>query len=100
MSTRNGVDIVSSGGRDLSPAQRALAQDGDVLGRLPGAHAEVTALDAASKAGLNPTQIAVSRPICPACQTAIENSGGRVLPGDLGLCGRDEFIGDLRRVAS
>jgi hypothetical protein len=39
MSTQEGVDIVSSGGRDLSPAQRALAQDGDVLGRLPGAHA-------------------------------------------------------------
>ena len=84
MSTREGVDIISSGGRDLSPAQRALAQDGDVLGRMPGAHAEVTSLDAATKAGLSPSQIAVSRPICAGCQIAIQNSGGQILPGGMG----------------
>lgn len=84
MSTREGVDIISSGGRDLSPAQRALAQDGDVLGRMPGAHAEVTSLDAATKVGLNPSQIAVSRPICAGCQIAIQNSGGQILPGGMG----------------
>jgi hypothetical protein len=84
MSTQEGVDIISSGGRDLSPAQRALAQDGDVLGRMPGAHAEVTSLDAATKAGLSPSQIAVSRPICTGCQIAIQNSGGQILPGGMG----------------
>lgn len=84
MSTREGVDIISSGGRDLSPAQRALAQDGDVLGRMPGAHAEVTSLDAATKTGLSPSQIAVSRPICAGCQIAIQNSGGQILPGGMG----------------
>lgn len=84
MSTQEGVDIISSGGRDLSPAQRALAQDGDVLGRMPGAHAEVTSLDAATKAGLSPAQIAVSRPICAGCQIAIQNSGGQILPGGMG----------------
>lgn len=84
MSTREGVDIISSGGWDLSPAQRALAQEGDLLGRLPGAHAEVTSLDAAVKAGLSPTQIAVSRPICSGCQTVIQNSGVQVMPGGMG----------------
>jgi hypothetical protein len=84
MSTRQGTDIVSSGGRDLSPAQRALAQEGDVLGRLPGAHAEVTALNAATKAGLTPAQIAVSRPICGSCQAVIQGSGGEILPGGMG----------------
>lgn len=84
MSTRQGTDIIASGGRDLSPAQRALAQDGDVLGRLPGAHAEVTSLDAATKAGLTPAQIAVSRPICGPCQAVIQGTGGEILPGGMG----------------
>jgi hypothetical protein len=83
MSTREGVDVIASGGLDLSPAQRTLAQDGDVLGRLPGAHAEVTSLDAATKAGLTPSQIVVSRPICQACQTAIQGTGGEILPGEM-----------------
>ena len=81
MSTREGADVLAGGGVDLSPAQRALAQGGDVLGRMRGAHAEITAMDAAGKAGLTPWQMAVSRPICPACQAAIEGSGGTVAPG-------------------
>jgi hypothetical protein len=80
MSTRQGPNVIASGGRDLSPAQRALTGPGDVLGKLPGAHAEVTAIDAASKAGLTPAEIAASRPICPACQAAITESGGQVSP--------------------
>jgi hypothetical protein len=34
-------------------------------------------MDAATKAGLTPSEMAVSRPICPACQAAIENGGGK-----------------------
>lgn len=83
MSTREGTDVLAGGGRDLSPAQRALASGDDVLGRMPGAHAEVTAMDAAAKEGLTPWQMAVSRPICPACQAAIEGSGGTVAPGGM-----------------
>jgi Protein of unknown function (DUF416) len=44
----------------------------------------VTSLDAATKAGLSPSQIAVSRPICAGCQAAIQNSGGQILPGGKG----------------
>jgi len=40
-------------------------------------------MDAASQAGLTPWQMAVSRPICPACRAAIEHSGGSVAPGGL-----------------
>jgi hypothetical protein len=80
MSTREGPNIIAGGGRDLSPAQRALANEGEILGKLPGAHAEVTAMDAAAKAGLTPAEIAASRPICPPCQQAIEASGGHVAP--------------------
>lgn len=83
MSTRQGADVLASGGRDLSPAQPALGQGDDVLGRLPGAHAEMTAMDAAGKAGLTQWQMAVSRPICPACQSGIEGSGGTVAPGGM-----------------
>ncbi len=82
MSTEEGTDILASGGRDLSPAQRALANEGDILARSPGAHAEITALEAAEKAGLTPSEIAVSRAMCPACQAAIESSGG-VINDDL-----------------
>jgi tRNA(Arg) A34 adenosine deaminase TadA len=48
----------------------------------PGAHAEITALEAAEKAGLTPSEITVSRPMCPACQAAVEVSGG-VINDDL-----------------
>jgi len=78
MSTEEGTDILASGGRDLSPAQRALANEGDILARSPGAHAEITALEAAEKAGLTPSELAVSRPICAACQAAIEFAGGMI----------------------
>jgi RHS repeat-associated protein len=86
LGTQEGPNVIASGGRDLSPIQRALTGPDDVLGRLPSAHAEVTALDAASRAGLTPSQMAVSRPICLACQAAIEQSGGQV--GSNGLWAR------------
>ena len=51
----------------------------DILVRLPERHAEVTALDAATKAGLTPAEIAASRLICASiCQPAIEKSGGDI----------------------
>jgi hypothetical protein len=51
MSTEEGVDVLAGGARDLDPAQRALADEDDLLARLPGEHAEITAMDAAAKAG-------------------------------------------------
>ncbi len=83
MSTRGGAAVLAGGGWDLSRAQRALASGDDVLGRLPGADAEVTSLDAAAKEGLTPWQMAMSRAICSACQAAIEESGGTVAWGGL-----------------
>jgi tRNA(Arg) A34 adenosine deaminase TadA len=53
-----------------------------MMGRLPGAHAEITAMDLAAKVGLTPAEIAVSNVICPACQAAIVSSGG-VISEDL-----------------
>ncbi|NJL26804.1 MAG: hypothetical protein HC897_02455 [Thermoanaerobaculia bacterium] len=44
--------------------------------RLPGAHAEVTALTHAQQNGLAPQGMAVTRAICPQCARAIEASGG------------------------
>jgi hypothetical protein len=75
--TREGlaIDVLAGGVRDLSPAQRALAASGDVLARLPGEHAEITALKAASEAGLIPRAIASTWDICPACRAALEESG-------------------------
>jgi hypothetical protein len=72
------IRIVRSGGRDLSPAQRALMAPGEVAAKLPGAHAEVTALEHAARNGLTPAELAVSRAICPTCRAAIGQSGGQL----------------------
>jgi hypothetical protein len=83
--TREGNDILAAGKqKDLTPAQQALAAEGDILAKLPGEDAEITALDAAMKAGLTPQQMAVSRQICPDCVKAIEASGGRITLGGFG----------------
>ncbi|EFV15055.1 hypothetical protein [Segniliparus rugosus] len=84
MSTKEGKDVLAGGGRDLNPAQRAAAGPNDVVAMQPGAHAEVTAINGAKEAGLTPSQIAVSRPICDNCQTAIQESGGTIHPDGMG----------------
>ncbi len=84
MSTREGTDLIASGKRDLTPAQRALVQPGEQLAKNPSLHAETTLIKAAKAAGLTPQQIAVTRLICPDCTTAIVESGGTILPGGLG----------------
>jgi RHS repeat-associated protein len=78
LDTAEGIRVLAAGGRDLSPAQRALMAPGEVAAKLPGAHAEVTALEHAAQNGLTPAQMAVSRTICPACRAAIEQSGGQL----------------------
>ncbi|MBT1001633.1 hypothetical protein KIH31_03370 [Paenarthrobacter sp. DKR-5] len=78
LSTDEGSDILASGGRDLSQAQKAMAQDGDIIARLPKSHAEVTAVRGAEAEGLTPKAIGVSRPICAACRTFLEESGATI----------------------
>ncbi|WP_026096990.1 RHS repeat-associated core domain-containing protein [Ideonella sp. B508-1] len=78
LDTVEGTRVLAAGGRDLSPAQRALMESGEVAAKLPGAHAEVTALQHAAQNGLTPAQMAVSRTICPTCRAAIEQSGGQL----------------------
>ena len=72
----SGGRVVAGGGPDLTPAQRALLGPREVAARLPGAHAEVTALTHARQAGLTPQAMAVTRAICPQCAAAIEAGGG------------------------
>jgi hypothetical protein len=78
LSTDTDQDILASGGRDPSPAQRRLAVDGDILAKEDGVHAELTALNEAVGRGLTPQQLAASRPICPGCQTQLESAGARI----------------------
>ncbi len=70
--------IIAGGARDLAPAQRALIREGEIATQAPGIHAEITALQAATKLGAIPRQIAVSRAICPQCAAAIEAIGGKL----------------------
>ena len=74
----SGGNIVAGGARDLSPIQKALLGPGEIAAKLPGAHAEVTALTHAQQSGLTPQAMAVTRTICPQCATAIEVSGGKL----------------------
>lgn len=78
LDTAEGTRILAAGGRDLTPAQRAALEAGEVAAHQPGAHAEVTALEHALTNGLTPTEISVSRTICPDCAVRIEQSGGRL----------------------
>ena len=50
----------------------------EIAGKLPGAHAEVTAIETARRLGATPQSMAVTRAICPQCAAAIEASGGTV----------------------
>lgn len=75
----SGPRIVAGGGRDLTPAQRALLGPGEVGARLPGAHAEVTALQEAAARQVTPEVLVTTRAICPECQAAIEATGGQLV---------------------
>ena len=74
----DGPTIVASGTKDIYPKQRANFQPGEVEARLPGAHAEITALQDAQNRGATPKVLGVSRTICPTCRQAIESAGGWV----------------------
>lgn len=74
----NAGRVVAGGARDLTPAQRAMLGHGETAARLPGAHAEVTAITHAQGAGLTPQALAVTRVICPQCAAVIEATGGRL----------------------
>jgi RHS repeat-associated protein len=72
-------DLIAGGARDLSSAQRAVAEALDATPVLePGAHAETTLLNGAERLGASPKELATSRPFCADCRTAIEQSGGTI----------------------
>jgi hypothetical protein len=72
----NAGRVVAGGARGLTPAQRAMLGPGEMAARMPGAHAEVTALTHAQGAGMNPWALEATRAFCPQCAAAIEGSGG------------------------
>ena len=74
----DGETIIAGGARDLAPAQRAAIQSGEIAARLPGEHAEITALRAAEEAGLTPRLLSTTRTICPSCAAYIESIGGKL----------------------
>ena len=75
----SGGDIAAGGVRDLTPAQRAVAEQlGATTAKLPGAHAEVTAIQNAEQQGFTPKLLETTRDICPACAAFIESVGGKL----------------------
>jgi RHS repeat-associated protein len=79
LATSEKTTLVGGGKRDLDPDQREAARIfGLVPVRLPGEHAEITVLREAQRAGLTPTYLAVTRPICDACAAYIQSTGGRL----------------------
>ncbi|GLQ98159.1 RHS repeat domain-containing protein [Dyella mobilis] len=78
LDTTQGVRILGQGGRDLEPAQRATQMAGEILGKQSRAHAEITVLSTSETQGYAPSFMATSRPFCPDCQQAIQQSGGTI----------------------
>lgn len=72
--TKEGVRVVSSSQRRLSPAQRAELKSNEVEGVGEG-HAEVTGINAARSMGLTPTRTAASRRICDGCANYLQKQG-------------------------
>ena len=68
-------DIIGGGVRDLNPAQRALQQKGEILSKLPGEHAEITAIQEALRRGAKPRAIGTTRDFCEGCRKALEEAG-------------------------
>lgn len=64
--TEEGIRVISSSERRLSPAKRNALSKNEVEGVGAG-HAEVTGVNAAKGMGLTPTGTAASRPICSGC---------------------------------
>ncbi len=74
----SGGDIIGGGARDLTPAQRATLRPGEIAARLPGEHAEITALQEAARRGLRPRAIVTTRDFCPDCRRVLEEAGARI----------------------
>ena len=72
--TQEGIRVVSSSERRLTPAQRAQLGANEVEGVGVG-HAEVTGINAARGMGLTPTGTSASRPICPGCASSLREQG-------------------------
>jgi hypothetical protein len=70
--------IIAGGTRDLNPAQKAALGRGEMAAKAPDVHAEVTALNKAASIGATPSELAVTRTICPECAAVIESLGGRL----------------------
>lgn len=75
----DGGDIISGGRRDLSPAQRALQREGEILAKKPGVHAEtVKVLEEALCRGLIPIALEVTRDICSHCLEYLHGLGATI----------------------
>ena len=76
--TKQGVRVISSNARRLTPKQRKQLGKNEVEGVGKG-HAEVTGVNAAREMGLTPTGTAASRPICPHCAKSLADEGIKAL---------------------
>ncbi|WP_344810207.1 RHS repeat-associated core domain-containing protein, partial [Chitinophaga oryziterrae] len=70
------VTLVASSEPRLRPAQRAALRPGEVEVKGMG-HAEQTIINHANANGMKVNEVAASRPICPSCAAAINNSGAK-----------------------
>ncbi len=69
--------IIAGGARDLDRVQRAVLDRREIAARAARVHAEVTALHKAASVGATPSELAVTRNICPECAVVIESLGGQ-----------------------
>jgi hypothetical protein len=62
----------------LNPLQRSALGPGEIAAKAPRTHAEVTALNKSASIGAAPSELAVTRTICPKCAAFIESFGGKL----------------------
>jgi RHS repeat-associated protein len=78
--TKQGTRIVTSSEGTLRPGVKAALKPGEIAGQgAKGVHAEVNGVNAAKGAGLTPTGVAASRPICTNCAAALKDAGVKPL---------------------
>ena len=80
LETAEGFTLAAGGATDLSPAQRATAENLGLTpaNPMPNFHAELTLINSAGLMRLTPTKGVATNLVCPSCAGVIEELGGWV----------------------
>jgi len=99
LDTCEGYRIVARGGSDISAGQLYMTEAGEIVARLPGMDAEVTAVVTAQSLGLTPRALAIAGgsgnalSICHVCWSFLEGTGATIVEWATIFPGRTGRVG-------